>query len=30
MTVNSNLQSQASLGEPGFNTLDEPISETIV
>lgn len=30
MTVGANLRNQANLGEPDFNTLDEPIKDTIV
>ncbi|XP_011498827.1 PREDICTED: protein YIPF6 [Ceratosolen solmsi marchali] len=30
MTIGPNLRSQASLGEPDFNTLDEPIKDTIL
>ncbi|XP_014219120.1 protein YIPF6 [Copidosoma floridanum] len=30
MTVGPNLRSQASLGEPDFSTLDEPIKDTIL
>lgn len=30
MTVGANMRSQATLGEPEFNTLDEPIKDTIV
>ena len=30
MTVGPNLRNQANLGEPDFNTLDEPIKDTIV
>ena len=30
MTVGPNLRNTATLGEPEFNTLDEPIRDTIV
>jgi hypothetical protein len=30
MTVGPNLRNKATLGEPDFNTLDEPIKDTIV